>query len=155
MINIIIDTDRLKELQDNGYKYVMLPYKRYETVIAKEGTLTSEIIKIITEVENCRIDSNGNVESKFTNTPISLDSISEGAKTTIYVYYRTKVVNNHEIINITSCGPNAIRYILENYNDSSLVLFLGHLEIPRDVENAFMINGEIVNGVKDFFEVKE
>lgn len=153
MINIIVDVDRLKNMQDNGYKYVMLPYKRYETVIAKEGKLTPEITKIIHEVENCKIDDNGNVESKFTNTPISLDSISEGAKTTIYVYYRTKVINGHEIINITSCGPNAIRYILENYNDSSLVLFLGHLEMPKDVEKPFMINGEIVNGVKELFDI--
>ena len=47
-----------------------------------------------------------------------------------------------EIINITGCGENAIEYILKNYKDYNLKLFLGHYEIPLGVESKFKLNGK-------------
>mgnify|MGYP003300805448 CR=1 FL=1 len=152
MINIIINSDILAELQKQGYHFTRTPYKKYETVIAKEGRLSEEITKIIKDVENCHLDNNGNVISKFTNTPISLNSISEGSKTIIYVYFRTKLPQINEIINITSCGPNAIEYILKNYNHYNLTLYLGHLEFPNDLIVDFKLNNTLIHSTNDIFE---
>lgn len=153
MINIILNSDMLTEmLQDENVKYVRLPFKRYETVIAYEGGISKNIEDIIHFIEECDFDNDKRLISKFTNTPIGLESLSEGCKTTIYVYYRTKKINKNEIINITDCGPNAIEYILNNFNDSDLTLYLGHLEIPDDVKCTFKLNGKVMNNTSEIFE---
>jgi len=154
MINVIINKELLdKKLEEEKeYRFIRLPFKRYETVIAYEGGISKEIKNIIETIEECSVDKDGNVESKFTHTPIGLDKLSEGSKTVIYVYYRTKVEKEKEIINITDCGPNAIEYILKNYQNSNLTLYLGHLELPKDVVCRFQINGETVNSTNEIFE---
>lgn len=154
MINLITNKDFLDKLLtgNNNLKFIRLPYKRYETVIAYTGGINADIEKIINDIEQCDADRDtNNFQSKFTNTPLGLDSLSEGSKTTIYVYYRTKVTNNSEIINITSCGPNAIEYILKNYSEADLTLFLGHFEIPRNLKCKFKLNGEVINSTDDIF----
>lgn len=133
-------------------KYIRFPYKRYETVIAYEGGISKEVANIINSIEECALDTDGNMKSKFTNTPISLDRLSEGSKTVIYVYYRTILEKVNEIINITDCGPNAIEYILKNYSDKNLTLYLGHLEFPFDIKCTFKINNIIVKNINEIFE---
>ena len=158
MINIVINKDILNDLLDNNsnLKFIRLPYKRYETVIAYAGGINTDIEKIIASIEQCVADKeSNNFQSKFTNTPLGLDSLSEGSKTAIYVYYRTKIVNKYEIINITSCGPNAIEYILKNYSDAELTLFLGHLEFPKNINVQFKLNGVIINNTNEIFELDE
>mgnify|MGYP003305380188 CR=1 FL=1 len=123
----------------------------YVIIISYENGISDGIKDIIYKIEECNIDENGNIESKFTNTPISIHMLSEGSKTAIYVYYRTKVPNKKEIINITSCGPNAIKYILENYEAFNLILYLGHFQIPTDVKCNIEFNGTIIKNTSDIF----
>ncbi len=153
MINIITKRDLLMQMlnTNKSVKYIKLPFKRYETVIAYEGGISKEIANIIKTIDGCEIVDEG-INSKFTKTPISLDKLSEGSKTVIYVYYRTKVVNKSEIINITDCGSNAIEYILKNYANKDLTLYLGHLEFPEGIDCKFSINNSIVNNTNEIFE---
>ena len=125
MINIITKIELLEHMikENKSLRYVRFPYKRCETVIAYEGGISSEIVNIVNSIDECKLDAEGNMESKFTNTAISLDKLSDGSKTVIYVYYRTIVEKSNEIINITDCGPNAIEYILKNYSDKNLILY--------------------------------
>ena len=152
MINILINRDLLKDLiTTKGYTYVEFPFRRYETVIAFKG-ITNEIKNIINTIDGCVLDETNNVISKFTNTPISMDSISDGAKTAIYVYFRTQVFSEREIIDITNCGPNAIEYILKNYSEADLTLFLGHLEIPQGISCKFKLNDSLMHTTSEIFQ---
>lgn len=152
MINILTKSNLLEELLSGNMKYIRTPFKRYETVIAYEGGISEEIKDIIVNIDECMLDGNGVLYSKFTKTPIGIDKLSDGSKTTIYVYFRTKVPNENEIINITECGSNAIEYILKNYNDSDLTLYLGHLEFPMDLECTFKVNNNLVVNTNDIFK---
>lgn len=154
MINIIINEDVLEDIlnRNNNLRFIRLPFQRYNTVIASERGISKGIENIINVIEECTVNKAGDIKSKFTDTYIGLDKLSDGSKTVIYVYYRTKVVNKNEIINITECGPNAIEYILKNYSNSDLTLYLGHLEIPRNLECTFKINGDIINNTNEIFE---
>lgn len=152
MINILINRDLLKDFIDTKtYSYVEFPFRRCETVIAFKG-ITDEIKNIINTIDGCKLDEANNVISKFTNTPISMDNISDGAKTAIYVYFRTQVLSDKEIIDITNCGPNAIEYILKNYSKADLTLFLGHLEIPEGITCDFKLNGNLMHGTSEIFK---
>ncbi len=132
MINILKNREILQKRINNGYKYVECPFKRLNTVISYEGTISDNIRVIVKEIEECEIEDN-NLISKFTGAPIELNKLSDGCKTAIYVYFRAILKpNKHEIINITECGPNAIKYILENYRDRQLNLYLGHWEVSTD-----------------------
>lgn len=154
MINIITKSDLLQQMlrKNKKLKFVKLPFKRYETVLNYEGGISKEVLDIITIIEESKIDSDGNLESKFSNTPISLNELSDGSKTVMYIYYRTKVRNENEIINITECGPNAIEYILKKYSDADLNLYLEHLEFPANVNCNFKINNNIVSNTNEIFE---
>lgn len=152
MINIITKSDLLEELLSENVKYIRTPFKRYETVIAYEGGISEDIKDIIVNIDECALDDNGVIYSKFTKTPIGMDKLSNGCKTTIYVYFRTKVLNENEIINITECGSNAIEYILKKYNDSDLTLYLGHLEFPMGLRCTFKVNGNLIMNTDDIFK---
>lgn len=99
------------------------------------------MLDTIEKVEQCNIDTNGNLISKFTNTPLSISKMSDGCKTIIYIAYTIKKSNNsRELINITECGANAIKYILENFKDNELYLYLGHWQIPKNININFEFN---------------
>lgn len=157
MINIITKIELLEHMikENKSLRYVKFPYKRCETVIAYEGGISSEIVNIVNSIDECKLDAEGNIESKFTNTAISLDKLSDGSKTVIYVYYRTIVEKSNEIINITDCGPNAIEYILKNYSDKNLILYLGHLELPMNIKCKFKINNDIVENTNEIFSNRD
>ncbi len=150
MITIIND---LSILKNRDLRYVKTPYKRIDTVIAYEKNkyLSDNIKDIIRGVDSCNTEG-GNLISKFTNTPIQLGKLSDGCKTVIYVYFRARLVpNSNELIDITSCGPNAIEYILKNYSDTDLKLYLNHWEFPKDVKAKFIFNKEIIENTNELF----
>lgn len=122
-------------------KFVDFPYDKLETILAIENGFKGYMLDVIKKVEQCSIDSNGNLISKFTNTPLSISKMSDGCKTIIYIAYAVeKSENSKELINITECGPNAIKYIFEKFKDYDLYLYLEHWQIPRDVDVNFMFN---------------
>lgn len=52
---------------------------------------------------------NGNLISKFTNTPLSISKMPDGCKTIIYIAYTIeKNINTKDMVNITVCGGKAI-----------------------------------------------
>lgn len=143
--------EEINRLKKQGYHYIELPYKRFNTVIAYEDGISPSVKNIINTVEECKIE-NGNLISKFTHTAIELGKLSEGCKTVIYIYFRARLVpNQKEIIDITLCGPNAIEYILNQYNDAELTLYLGHWELPKNIKTEFKMNTEIIKNSSDIF----
>lgn len=152
MINIIKSNKLLKNKIDNGYKYISQPFKKFSTIIAYEDGISKEIEQIISEVDSCKI-SGMNIISKFTDTPIELGKVSDGCKTVVYVYFCTSLLaSDNEIIDITECGPNAIRYILEHYGNKDATLYLSHSEFPDDVNVSFYINDTIkINSTMELF----
>lgn len=151
MITILNNPSKIELLKKQGFKYIKTPYKKVNTVIAYEKGISENIKHIINSVEICEVHE-GNLISKFTNTPIELDKLSDGCKTVIYVYFRAILVqNNKEIIDITGCGANAIAYILRNYSDKNLMLYLGHWEIPKNIKVAFYMNDECIKNTNELF----
>lgn len=133
-------------------KFISLPYKRFDMVLKYEGGISQDISNIIKFVDESDISTNGMVVSKFNNEEIEVTKISEGAKTVAYVMFCYKKKYVSEVINITSCGPNAIKYILENYADSNLELYLGHYDIPRDVECRIRFNERKIKNTNQIYE---
>ena len=128
-------------------KFIDFPYDKLETILAIENGFKEYMLNAVKEVEQCNIDDNGNLISKFTNTPLSISKMSDGCKTIIYIAYKVdKNQSSNELINITECGPNAIKYILENFKNCDLYLFLDHWQIPKNIDIKFKFNDvEYVN----------
>lgn len=154
MKSIVITIINKPELRDDmlqhEYKYIIAPYSRFNTVIAYENKISDAVRNMALDIDGCKIADN-NLISKFTHTPIELNKLSDGCKTAIYVYFRALVIpNNKEIINIAECGANAIKYILEHFGNSDVVLYLNHWEIPGDVEMVFRLNEDtIINNTNE------
>ena len=143
MLNLIINKDILdNRLKDGNLRYIKSPYDRFSSVVLYENGISEGLKHIISNIENCEVNEAGDIKSKFTGRFIGQDKISDGCKTAAYVYYRTKVLNKDEIINITDCGPNAIEYIIKEYSEYDIVLYLGHLEIPINLECRIKINND-------------
>ncbi|MBQ2237918.1 MAG: hypothetical protein II321_00585 [Lachnospiraceae bacterium] len=122
-------------------KFIDFPYDKLEAILAIENGFKEYMLDAVKEVEQCNIDSNGNLISKFTNTPLSISKMSDGCKTIIYIAYAVeKSENSKELINITACGPNAIKYIFKKFKDCNLYLYLEHWQIPRDIPVNFKFN---------------
>lgn len=136
MIRIYNDINTVKDK-----KFIDYPYDKIEVILAIENGFKEYMLDAIKEVEQCNVDINGNLISKFTNTPISISKMSDGCKTIIYVAYTIeKNINSKELINITECGESAIKYILEKFKDSDLYLYLDHWQIPKNVNVKFKFN---------------
>lgn len=130
--------------------YIKYPETYLEEIIFKENGISDELKEIIKVIENTDVTEAGDLISKFTYKPIGISNLSEGCKIVIYIYYSIKVEKyKNEIINITGCGENAIEYILKNYKDYNLKLFLGHYEIPLGVESKFKLNGKEYSNTND------
>jgi 2-hydroxy-3-keto-5-methylthiopentenyl-1-phosphate phosphatase len=154
MIRIITKKEVIQELLQKGYKIIKRPYDRYDTVIANEGGISKEIEDIIKSVDECRVDENKNIVSKFTETPLDMSRLSDGSKTVIYVYFRAIVnKNKNEIISISSCGPNAIKYILEHFNDQDITLYLNHWQFPDSIEQEFKLDDEIIHNTNEIYNI--
>lgn len=65
---------------------------------------------IAIKIDKCTVDSRNNIISPFTNAPIRVDQLSDGSRTAEFIYVYTQLGNTVEIICITSCGPNALKY---------------------------------------------
>lgn len=147
LIEIINDK---KFITESSKKIIKTPYGRFDTIISITG-LVEEIKQIIFEIDACNFDTENNLISKFTQTPIEISNVSDGCKTVVAIWYNIKRNNKTEIINITSCGANAIKYILEHYKEEELQLYLQHYEIPRNIDCTFRYNGEVMNNTNDIF----
>ena len=134
------------------YKFISLPYKRFDMVLKFEGGISQDIAKIIKTVDECDISTNGMLISKFNGNEIEVTKISEGAKTVAYVMFCYKKKFVKEAINITSCGPNAIKYIIENFSESDLELYLGHYDLPDNVECKIKFNGKVICNTNQMFK---
>lgn len=135
-------------------KFIDFPYDKLEAILAIENGFKGYMLDAIKEVEQCDIDMNGNLISKFTNTPLSISKMSDGCKTIIYVAYTIeKNINSKELINITECGANAIKYILENFKDSDLYLYLEHWQIPKNVKVKFKFNDVQYSNTNDLISL--
>lgn len=149
MLSIITN----KDLFDiKKHKFISLPYKRFDIVLKYEGGISQDIAKIIKDIDECDISTNGMVISKFNKEEIETFRISEGAKTVAYVMFCYKKKFIKEIINITSCGPNAIKYIIENFAESNLELYLGHFDIPNNIECKIKFNERFISNTSQVFE---
>lgn len=108
----------------------------------------AEIERIIRDVEKCEPVSQGIFKSKFNGMILGYDALSSGSKTIIGLF---DLIKNDEvsdkIIDITDCGFNAIKYILNNYGSYNLNLYLGHTNVSVDdkFKDRFLLNGECVN----------
>ena len=91
-------------------------------------------------------------DAPFTNAPIRVDQLSDGSRTAEFIYVYTQLGNTDEIIDITSCGPNALKYIFEKYKECSLNVLLTHLEIPKDIIFDFEYNGYLLHNTSEIFE---
>lgn len=107
-----------------------------------------EIEKIIREVEGGEPISEGMFKSKFNESPLGYDALSSGSKVIIGIYNLIKTDRfQDKVIDITDCGFNAIRYIIDNYSDYDLTLYLGHMNLSPDftAKEAFLLDGVAVN----------
>jgi hypothetical protein len=151
MLKIITKNSIVRQLLDQGYTKVETPFNRCKNIIRYEKGISDTVKDIIEKVDGCKVEG-ANVISKFTKSPIGVDDISDGAKTCIYVYFRTKLLpNNKEIINITECGPNAIEYILKNFSESDLNLVIYHYYLPSHVRVKFKFNNEVFNDTDEVY----
>jgi hypothetical protein len=135
-------------------KIIEFPYDKFETILAIEGGFKGYMLDAIREVEQCDIDMNGNLISKFTNTPLSISKMSDGCKTIIYIAYTIeKNINTKDMVNITVCGANAIKYILEKFENSDLYLFLDHWEISKNINVKFNFNDVEYSSTTDLMSI--
>lgn len=151
MIEIITSKYEYKiaEVKDK-YTYIKFPEDYLEDIIYKEGGISEQLKEIIRIIENTEVTEAGDLISKFTNKPIGISYLSEGSKIVIYIYYSIKTGRyKKEIIDITGCGENAIEYILRNYENYNLKLFLGHYEIPLNIKCRFKMNSKWYNNTSE------
>lgn len=146
MLKIITNIDLIQDK-----KMMTLPYKMFNSVLKLEGGISERISDIIYKIDNCKLTENGMVISKFTHVPIEITHISDGAKTVAYVMECCKMGYVEEIINITSCGPNAIKYILENFSNYNLTLYLGHFDIPENISCNIEFNHKKISNTSEAF----
>lgn len=147
MITIINDK---KYLPASCTKIILTPYERFDTIISITG-LTDEIKKIIAEIDSCKTDSGNNLISKFTLTAVDISNVSDGCKTVVAIWYNLLRKNNSEVLNITSCGPNAIKYIFEHYQNENLCLYLNHYDLPQNINCRFLFNNVMLTNTNDIF----
>ena len=155
MIKIYTDINQVKK---SGKELIESPYDKCSLIEAeyiKEFGINSlykiqEDIAI--KIDKCTVDSRHNIISPFTNAPIRVDQLSDGSRTAEFIYVYTQLGNTDEIIDITSCGPNALKYIFEKYKECSLNVLLTHLEIPKDIIFDFEYNGYLLHNTSEIFE---
>jgi hypothetical protein len=149
MIKIFTSAEAINQLVKQGYQRIEILSDKYRTVVSYEEGMSDGVKNIIETIDGCKVEG-ANIISKFTNVPIGIDAISDGAKTCIYVYFRARVVPDpKEIINITECGPNAIEYILKNFSDSDLTLMLYHYNIPSHTEVEIIFDNVLIHNTDE------
>ncbi|MCM1222064.1 MAG: DUF4869 domain-containing protein [Lachnospiraceae bacterium] len=149
MINIINYKNRQAiNTEYKHLKYIDCPWSIFNIVSSALYTNgdAQEVTNIIQQVEGCELINSENFKSKFNGVPLKISSLSTGSQVILCLYYLIK--NNQiqdKVINITDCGNNAIKYILQHYNKYNITLYLGHYEIYGDIECNYLLNGKPVD----------
>lgn len=118
--------------------------------------------KLAVEIDNCTIDEQQRIISPFTDTDIKVDQLSDGSRTLEFIYVYAKLGRKGDVIDITSCGENALEFMFKNYKDFDVELLLTHLEIPQEIQvdfeydnQMFHNTSELFAGIEDFDEFEE
>lgn len=159
MIDIITRSNKgLLETKYKHLQYVEYPWKLFDEVSSlmyKSGE-SGELERVIADVEGCGTLPEQNMFlSKFNGMPLRLSSLSTGSQVVLCIYYLAKRnAVSDKVIDITDCGGNAIEYMLKNYNDFDLTMYLGHTELSSNEELTFKVNGEVKKGVYSIMEAE-
>lgn len=126
---------------------VKLPWLDYFEINKVTQYLDETDAKIVEDVEDTHLINNQTILSKFRNIPIDIGKLSEGCKTLLCINHaiKTNMIQNY-IFNITSCGDNAIQYIvttLASDVDIYAYSYHGNLGYFNNVE--LKINDELFN----------
>lgn len=112
------------------------------------NTIPLQIIqKIVSDIEyDGKIDPSGvnlaivgniiNIPSKFTtgiNAPVTLDLLSTSCKTALLIA-RAKELGEKSFIDLSECGPKALKYCLDMLKGSSVT---GVLRVPLDFDGEY------------------
>lgn len=92
---------------------IKIPWDSYFRKQKVTKYLSDTDVKIVESVEGTNLLNNSTIYGKFSDMPISIGELSEGCKTLLCINHAIKVGNTKDIIfNITSCGGNAVNYLI-------------------------------------------
>lgn len=109
-------------------------------------------VRIVKIVEESNLLNTSTIYGKFSDMPIGIGDLSEGCKTLLCINHAIKTKKNTDFIfNITSCGGNAINYlIIEMAKDILINAYCEHKDFgknKKDIE--IKIGNEILTSIID------
>lgn len=144
-----------KKLIESGKEIWEAPYSDCD-LIEKEYNKKFDIESIYrlqrelaVKIDNCTIDEQGRIISPFTG--IKTDNLSSGSRTLEFLYVYAKLKRTGFVIDITSCGTNALEYMFRNYKDFDIELLLTHLEIPQEIQVDFEYDNQLFHNTSELF----
>lgn len=146
-----------KKLIESGKEIWTAPYSDCD-LIEKEYNKKFDIESIYklqrelaVKIDNCTIDEQQRIISPFTGTNIRVDNLSDGSRTLEFLYVYAKLKRTDFVIDITSCGTNALEYMFRNYKDFDIELLLMHLEIPQEIQVDFEYDNQLFHNTSELF----
>ena len=109
-------------------------------------------IKIVEAVENSSLLNASTIYGKFSDMPIGSGCLSEGCKTLLCINHAIKTEKITEyIFNITSCGGNAINYLITVMaKDIDINCYCEHKDFGENRENIKVkVGNKVVTNILD------
>ena len=140
-----------KDIPDNLLN-IKVPWADYFIKQKVTKYLDETDIKIVKAVEESNLLNSSTIYGKFSDMPIGIGDLSEGCKTLLCINHAIKTKQIEALIfNITSCGGNAINYLItEIAKDIDINSYCEHKDFgknKRDVK--IKIGNKIVTSVID------
>lgn len=147
MLCLYVEKDIPDDLQD-----IKIPWADYFIKQKVTKYLDETDIKIVKMVEGSSLLNTSTIYGKFSDMPIGIGELSEGCKTLLCINHAIKTKNITELIfNITSCGGNAINYLITEMDKSvDIKVYCEHKDFgknKRDVK--IKVGDQIVTSIMD------
>ena len=137
-----------KEIWESPYSNCDLIEKEYNKKFDIESIYKLQR-ELAVKIDNCTIDKQGRIISPFTG--IKTDNLSSDSRTLEFLYVYAKLKRTDFVIDITSCGTNALEHMFRNYKDFDLELLLTHLEIPQEIQVDFEYDNQLFHNTSELF----
>ena len=113
-----------------------------------ENGYESIVKDCIEHIDECEYLGDFKIRSKITDTPISILEVSTGCKTVINV-----LCNRDKIVNISSCGINALAYLLEHDEiTAGLDGFIPLKSLNCDLSIINEYNTDKISNIEEYYE---
>lgn len=144
-----------KDIPDNLLN-IEIPWADYFIRQKVTKYLDETDIQIVEAVEKSSLINNSTIYGKFSDMPIGIGELSGGCKTLLCINHAIKTKNIKELIfNITSCGGNAINYLIADMAKSvDINVYCEHKDFGKNRSDVKVKVGDrIVTSIMDAKQV--